>query len=154
MKKLNIYLDMDGTIADLYNYPQWLHLLQQEKIEPYEFCSPIVNMAELSAILKLNNVNVNILSWLSKNGSSTYNRKVRYAKLRWLEKNGLNTHIVKKYIIVPYGTNKGAYARNEYDVLFDDELNNRRNWISSGGIAYSPKNMLEKLKFLIDIAKL
>ena len=145
---------MDGTIADLYNYPQWLSLLQEEKTEPYEFCSPMVNMVKLSTMLKSNNISVNILSWLSKNGNPIYNRKVRYAKLRWLEKNGLNMHIINKYIIVPYGTNKGMYARDEYDVLFDDELNNRRNWILSGGIAYSPENMLEKLSFLIDIVKL
>lgn len=154
MKKLNIYLDMDGTIADLYNYPQWLSFLQQEKTEPYEFCSPMVDMNKLSTILKSNNANVNILSWLSKNSNSAYDRKVRYAKLRWLEKNGLNMHIVNKYIIVPYGTNKGTYAKDEYDVLFDDELNNRRNWILNGGIAYPPDNILEKLKFLLDIAKI
>ena len=44
MKKLNIYFDMDGTIANLYEYKDWLSHLSLESIAPYEFCKPMVDM--------------------------------------------------------------------------------------------------------------
>ena len=31
MKKINVYLDMDGTIADLYGQENWLEMLIEEK---------------------------------------------------------------------------------------------------------------------------
>lgn len=29
-----IYLDLDGTVAKLYNYPNWLDLLHAEDVRP------------------------------------------------------------------------------------------------------------------------
>ena len=154
MKKINIYMDMDGTIANLYSYKNWLKYLTLESIAPYEFCKPMVNMSELIELLKSPVVNkVYIVSWLSKNGSQNYNRKVRYSKLRWLINNGLDSSIIYKYIIVPYGTNKAesiGKQLNKNDLLLDDEENNRIIWNEAGGTALDEKNLIEKMKKYID----
>ena len=43
MKKM-ICFDMDGTIADLYNVPNWLPKLRAEDASPYEDAAPIYDM--------------------------------------------------------------------------------------------------------------
>ena len=153
MKKLNIYFDMDGTIANLYEYKDWLKHLRLESIAPYEFCQPMVDMKQLKELLQNPIINsVNIISWTSKHGTTEYNRKTRYAKIRWLAKNGLDYHLIDKYIIIPYGTDKAdAIGKlTENDILFDDEKQNRSNWIIKGGHAEDEKNLIEKLKRYID----
>lgn len=114
MKKLNIYFDMDGTIANLYEYKDWLKHLKSESVAPYEFCKPMVDMEQLKELLQNPVINsVNIISWTAKHGTTEYNRKTRYAKIRWLTKNGLDYHLINKYIIVPYGTDKAdAIGKN------------------------------------------
>ena len=97
MKKLNIYFDMDGTIANLYEYKDWLRHLSLESIAPYEFCKPMVDMKELKELLQNPIINsINIISWTAKHGTTEYNRKIRYAKIRWLAKNGLDYHLIDK----------------------------------------------------------
>ena len=121
MKKLNIYFDMDGTIANLYEYKDWLKHLRSESVAPYEFCQPMVDMKQLKELLQNPIINsVNIISWTSKHGTTEYNRKTRYAKIRWLAKNGLDYHLIDKYIIIPYGTDKAdAIGKlTENDILF------------------------------------
>lgn len=156
MKKFNIYLDMDGTIANLYNVPNWLEKLKNEDTTPYEQAESLVDMELLSELLKSLLVSANILSWTSKGGSIKYNRKVRYSKLRWLQSHGLDMHIIDKYIIVPYGTNKAeaiGTRLNSSFYLFDDELNNRLNWMNAGGTAYGAEKIIEKIRFLLDLYK-
>ena len=46
-----IYFDMDGTIADLYGFENWLPLLRAEDTTPYEKCDALVNVAELKEVL-------------------------------------------------------------------------------------------------------
>ena len=84
MKILNIYFDLDGTFANLYEYNDWRRHLTLESIAPYEFCPPMVNMELLKELLQNPIFNsVNIISWTAKHGTTEYNRKTRYAKIRW-----------------------------------------------------------------------
>ena len=46
-----IYFDMDGTIADLYNYDGWLEMLQNDDVTPYEECGILVDIEKLQNIL-------------------------------------------------------------------------------------------------------
>lgn len=149
--KFNVFLDMDGTIADLYNYPNWLEYLALEEIKPYRYANPLIDLQALSKLLIKTNLKINILSWTSKDSSVEYSRRVRYEKIRWLNKHGLNSKVINKYLILPYGTNKEKYVSGkEYDVLFDDDINNRKKWMEKGGFAYDEKNILEILKILLD----
>lgn len=143
MKK-EIWFDMDGTIADLYGVEGWLDMLLNENTKPYEIAKPLVNMRELAKILnKLieKGWEIGVISWLAKNGTNDYNKKVAIAKMKWLAKH-LKSVKFAKIDIVEYGTPKQI---NRNGILFDDEKQNRENWL---GIAYNVENIIQVLREL------
>lgn len=144
---MKICFDMDGTIANLYGVEGWLNDLINENTRPYEMAQVMLNMNTLARRLnQLQNKGYElvIISWLSKNGSAAYDEAVTAAKLAWLKKH-LNSVRWNEIHIVRYGTNKAQFASSDEDILFDDEGNNRVNWI---GQAYDVTNILEILKNL------
>ena len=143
MKK-EIWFDMDGTIADLYGVEGWLDMLLNENTKPYEIAKPLVNMRELAKVLnKLieKGWEIGVISWLSKNGTNDYNKKVANAKIKWLAKH-LKSVRFAKIDIVEYGTPKQI---NRNGILFDDEKQNRENRL---GIAYNVENIIQVLREL------
>ena len=131
-----IYFDMDGPIATLYEVENWLPNLIDSDPTPYEEAEPMVNMKDLSGLLKdlqHMGIRIGIVSWLAKNSTKEYDKAVRTAKRRWLKENIDITfdeiHIVK------YGTRKDYIVRDKNGILFDDELNNRNKW---RGLAIDP----------------
>lgn len=141
---MNIYFDMDGTIADLYGVENWLEDLLHEDTRPYREARPLVNMRVLAR--QLNRLiragySVNIISWTSRNGSDSYNEEVRRVKIRWLNKH-LHSVRFDNIEIIPYGTPKELYGSG---ILFDDEEKNREAW---GEGAYTEKEIFEILKKL------
>lgn len=140
----NIWFDMDGTIADLYGVNNWLTMIINENVTPYTIAKPLINMQVLAKTLnKLiqKGYTINIVSWLSKNGTPIYNEKVIQAKKQWLRKH-LKSVQFSKIDIIKYGTPK---QNNRSGILFDDEKPNRDTW---SGIAYNEKNILKILKEL------
>lgn len=142
-----IYFDMDGTLANLYNVPNWLEKLQNEDATPYIDATPLVKLNVLARLLnrlQANGYTIGIVSWLAKNGTTEYNAKVTTAKNTWL-----NTHLASvqfdEVIIAEYGTPKEEIVSNPYGILFDDENANRDAW---KGIAYDVNNIIEVLKGL------
>ena len=143
MKK-EIWFDMDGTIVDLYGVEGWLDMLLNENTKPYEIAKPLVNMRELAKVLnKLieKGWEIGVISWLAKNGTNDYNKKVANAKIKWLAKH-LKSVRFAKIDIVEYGTPKQI---NRNGILFDDEKQNRENWL---GIAYNVENIIQVLREL------
>ena len=143
---MTIYFDMDGTIADFYGVTGWLDNVMAEDTRPYEIATPLLNMQVLARRLnKLQKMGykIGILSWLSKGATEDYNKAVTEAKIRWLVKH-LNSVTFDKIIIIPYGTPKENYG-TEFDILFDDEERNRKNW---NGTAYNVNNILKVLASL------
>ena len=139
-----IWFDMDGTIADLYGVEGWLDMLLNENTKPYEIAKPLVNMRELAKVLnKLieKGWEIGVISWLAKNGTNDYNKKVANAKMKWLAKH-LKSVKFAKIDIVEYGTPKQI---NRNGILFDDEKQNRENWL---GIAYNVENIIQVLREL------
>ena len=144
-KTATFYFDMDGTIADLYGIPDWLTHLQAGDSLPYRAAPPMVDVERLTKAiqsLKIKGYRFGVISWLSKNGSRSYNVKVRAAKVRWLNKYfpGLfdEIHIVK------YGTPKFKFKKQGCDFLFDDEEKNRIDW---NGRAYTEKEIFSQLEW-------
>lgn len=140
----NIWFDMDGTIADLYGVNNWLDMLINENATPYTIAKPLIDMQVLAKTL--NNLiqkgyTINIVSWLSKNGTPTYNEKVTQAKKQWLRKH-LKSVQFSKIDIIKYGTPK---QNGRSGILFDDEKPNRDTW---NGVAYNEKDILKTLKGL------
>ena len=129
MTKMLVF-DMDGTIADLYGVDGWLEDLQTEKTRPYEIAKPIYNMIELKEILnRLQAIGwkIAITTWLAKNATKEYNRKVAKAKKEWLAKYNFpydEIHCIK------YGTTKADCTRKKADfqILIDDNKKVRDGW--------------------------
>ena len=143
MKK-EIWFDMDGTIADLYGVDGWLDMLLDENARPYEIAKRLLNMRELAKVLNRlikKGWEIGVISWLAKNGTNDYNKKVANAKMKWLARH-LKSVKFAKIDIVEYGTPKQI---NRNGILFDDEKQNRENWL---GIAYNVENIIQVLREL------
>ena len=141
---MNIYFDMDGTIADLYGVPNWLDDLIAENVRTYAKARPLVNCSKLAR--RLNRLTrtghtVNVISWLSRSGSPAYNNAVTAVKLQWLRKHLPSVNFSEIHI-VPYGTPKQTLGNG---ILFDDEKRNRDAW---GAGAYDETQIFEVLKGL------
>ena len=141
---MDIYFDMDGTIADLYGVENWLEDLLHEEVRPYKVARPLVNLNALARVLNRlirEGHTVNIISWSSRCGGPEYHEAIRQAKLRWLEKHLASVRFTSIEIL-PYGTPKELYGTG---ILFDDEEKNREAW---GAGAFSEKEIFEVLRGL------
>lgn len=119
-----IYLDMDGTITDLYGFSGWLDCLQNEQTTPYTEAGLLVDGEQLRNFLaagKAAGVLFGVISWGAKNASKDYQKAIRRAKIEWLNKNNLLGYFDELHI-VKYGTPKNRAAKNRTGVLVDDEL--------------------------------
>lgn len=143
-----IYFDMDGTIADLYGVENWLDFLIASNPTPYAIAKPLINMNRLARLLnrlQAEGYHIGIVSWLSKNSTEAYDNAVTLAKARWLDRH-LHSVYWNEVKIVPYGTPKQEVVDFPSGILFDDEVQNRENWV---GNAYDVNNILEVLKQLV-----
>ena len=151
MKKMIVF-DMDGTLANLYNEPNWLEDLQNGNARPYENAQPLVDMEDLAIILNLlkeQGWKIAVTSWLSKNSTKGYDNKVRRAKREWLERYGFpfdEIHLVK------YGTKKDNCTKNKADfqILVDDNQDILNKWQLGGVINATQNILLELVKLLED----
>ena len=144
---MKIWFDMDGTIANLYGVNGWLEMLIAEDETPYAIAKPLLNLSVLARYLnKVQKMGyeIGIISWLCKNGTDSYNAKVIAAKLRWLAQHlpSVKWDCVK---ITKYGVNKWETCQS--GILFDDEEQNRTNWMDE---SYAPCQILEILKNLAE----
>lgn len=152
MKKM-ICFDMDGTIADLYNVPNWLPKLRAEDASPYEDASPIYDMDKLNeicAMLQQAGYEIRVITWLSMNSSEEYKDAVRTAKRNWLDKWGF---IYDHFHGVQYGATKADSVRNYVEsdaILIDDSAKVRNGWHLGQTIDPTDGNLFENLLGLLD----
>ena len=140
-----IYFDMDGTIANFYGVENWLEYLLNEDVTPYAIAKPLIRFSALARVLnrlQKDGWHIGIVSWLSKNGTKNYNRKVTETKIEWLAKHMPSVHF-DEIKIVEYGTPKSTVVNLPNGILFDDEEPNRKNW---KGVAYDERKIMEVLK--------
>lgn len=148
-----LVFDMDGTIADLYGVKNWLPMLRQENVKPYEIAKPLYDMDTLNALLtelKVFGYRVVVTTWLAKDSSKAYSREVEKAKKEWLNKWGFP---YDRFYGVPYGTPKQEVTRGkaEYQILFDDNDDVRASW-DLGYAVDAKENILKVLAdLLIDL---
>ena len=143
-----IWWDMDGTIADLYGVENWLADLRAENVRPYVEAKVMWNMSQLARLmnqLQRMGYQLGIISKTSKGGSASYNELVKQAKLDWLKKH-LASVSWDSICVINYETPKSLMMRTEDDILFDDELKNREEWL---GEAYEPDMMIKVMKALL-----
>ena len=149
MNKILVF-DMDGTIADLYGVENWLNDLRSENPRPYAEAKPLYDMDSLTTILNLLKIEgwtIAITTWLAKNSTKEYDKKVRQAKKDWLAKYNFpydEIHLVK------YGTTKANCTRKNggFQILIDDNEKVRHGW-TLGATIDATKNILEALSTLL-----
>ena len=147
MKK-TIWFDMDGTIANLYGVENWLSKLIAHDASPYAEAAVMLNMSQLARLLnKVQAVgySIGIISWLSKSPTPEYDEAVTEAKKSWLSQHLKSVHF-DEINIVSHGTPKEDFMNTPYDILFDDEEQNRKNWL---GYSYEPDEIVTVLKELL-----
>lgn len=129
MGKMLVF-DMDGTLADLYNVPNWLEKLRACDPSPYIEAKPLWDMEKLRITLlmfiKLG-WEVRVVSWLSKDSTPEYDTAVRKAKKEWLERYNFP---VDKVHLVQFGTTKANCVRKwaSPGILIDDSEKVRNGW--------------------------
>lgn len=147
-----IALDMDGTLAGLYDVPNWLESIRNEDVAPYEVAEPLCDVEALANVLKLarsEGHTVEIVSWNCRGDiSPEYRRKVRKEKVNWLKRYGLLGEVDAVHV-VKHGTPKSKVASGQ-GVLFDDETANREEWSSSGrGVAFDAVNLVARIERIV-----
>lgn len=132
MKK--IYLDMDGTIADLYSQNNWLEKLNNEDKTIFLNCKPMTTQENLFKLFPSNEFEIIILTMTPNNCSIEYHNQVIEQKKQWLDK---YFPLLKKQIFLKYGKNKNL--KNSVNaILIDDNEVIRNNF---RGIALNPANL-------------
>lgn len=150
MNKILVF-DMDGTIVDFYGVEGWLDYLINENTTPYDIAKPIYEMTMIKTLLEILKDlgwQVVITSWLSKNGTESYNRKVTESKKKWLDRFNFPYDVLN---IVEYGTEKSSCTTNfgGYQILFDDEKQNIESWKNGKAIDVTKENIFDVLVELI-----
>lgn len=123
MKKI-VYLDMDGTIADLYKTPNWLERLINEDETIFTECEPLITETELFNYFPIEKYEIRICSMTPKNATEEYCENVENQKNKWLDEYFPN--ITKRYYL-PYGNNKN-YKNSKNCILVDDNETIRENY--------------------------
>lgn len=154
MKTKMVVFDMDGTIADLYAVPNWLQMLRAEDPTPYAVAEPMWEMEKLADVLnalRVNGIEIRVVTWLSKDSTEEYKDLVRQAKLEWLEEMNFP---FDKFHAVQYGATKANSVRkylaeDETAILFDDNAKVRKGWTLGETIDPTTTNIIEFLENLL-----
>lgn len=123
-----LVFDMDGTLANFYGVDEWLKYLENSDTTPYEIAEPLVDFEKLNGLLKqlqIAGFKVVVTSWLAKNASKEFDKKVRMAKKAWLEKYGMP---VDEIHLIKYGTPKQQCSKGDIQILFDDNAEVRNSF--------------------------
>ena len=124
MNKTKVYLDMDGTIANLYGIENWLHRLRNSDENIFLECEPMISEETLFNKFPADSFDIRILSMTPMNASAEYCENVKRQKDEWLNRYfpKLTNRIYKKY-----GHNKNL-RNSENAILIDDSEPIRNSW--------------------------
>jgi len=133
MKK-RVYLDMDGTIANLYESENWLQRLRNEDKTIFLECAPMTTEKNLFKIFPQEQFEIIILTMTPMNCTKEYHEQVIEQKNQWLTKYFPN---IEKKIFKKYGHNKNL-KNSANAILVDDNETIRNNF---KGLALNPANL-------------
>ena len=146
-----LVFDMDGTIANLYGVDHWLDDLRAENPRPYIEAEPMWDMRKLADALTALNIEIRVVTWLSKDSSEAYKDEVRKAKLEWLKAQGFP---FDKFHGVQYGATKADsvrryLAKDETAILFDDNAKIRSGWHLGETVDPTAVDIIEYIKQMV-----
>lgn len=134
MKKIIVYVDMDGTIADLYNQHNWLEDLRGENVKPFIDAKPIITEEELFKYFPKEFYDVRVFTMTPMDASDEYHKMVIEAKNKWLDK---YFPTIEKRIYRKFGDNKNL-KNTDKAILVDD---NEKLRDSFRGASIDPKDI-------------
>ena len=150
--KPTIYFDLDGTVYDLYNQPDWLERITT-LADPTAYANEDATMVDMVALqdtllaLVDAGYSIGVVSWLAMDASAEYDKAVRAVKRDWVKKflpMATEVHIVR------YGTPKHRVINNrENAIIVDDNAEVRESW-SRGLTIDATKDILEPLRELLN----
>ena len=133
MKKITVWFDMDGTIADLYGHENWLKRLRDEDATIFEELKPMCDMSEflddIYALLNANDayVEIGIITWTPMEAPYKFQNECAIAKTNWIE---AYLPEIDEFHAIPYGTPKQSVINTKqgYHILVDDNEEVRKTW--------------------------
>lgn len=146
---MRVLIDLDGTIVDLWGYPDVYGCFADGNADCYRYSRPLVDTAALADVLcRLSNRGweVYIVSHNCKGADRAYRRAVADAKAEWLERYGIP---YDRLLVVPYGTPKTRYMGVGHNVLIDDCAPNRDAFRDAGGTAFDEDEVIDSLGTLL-----
>ena len=121
-----IYFDLDGTVYDLYNVPNWLEKLRREEPNIFlegETISNLSTQTFTDVIVGLINsgYTFGVISWLPMYCTPEYAETCRQEKIKWCQRN-LPFVPVENISIIPYGIpkQKAITKKSQIMWLIDD----------------------------------
>ena len=133
MKKVTVWFDMDGTIADLYGHENWLKRLRNNDPTIFEELKPMFNISETFEQIKSKIealgifVDIGIITWTPMEATYHFEKECSISKHYWIENQYSS---VDSFHAIPYGTPKqSAIVGNRgLHILVDDNEEVRRVW--------------------------
>ena len=126
-----IFLDMDGTLADLYNHENWLEALETQA-PIFSALKPLTNPLETAAVLselRKKGVKLCALTWLPKKAKPAYAQRAVIEKKEWIKR---FYPMIDCVICAEYGTPKKEmippWKRTKLQILIDDNAEVCRAW--------------------------
>lgn len=126
MRQYNaILLDMDGTISDTYNVPNWLEQLRAESTLPFEVAQPLINEGTLLSLFKDENIVICTMLPKGVQLGTPYADACQQAKREWLDKYFPS---LTNAIFMEYGDDKSMGNFSKNCLLIDDSSVIRANF--------------------------
>ena len=143
---------MVDKIVDFYGVENWLSKIRAHDASPYRDARALVNLSRLAR--RLNTIQrkgwkIRIVSWGSKDRDKNFLEEVRRAKIEWLARH-LKSVQFDEICIVHYGTPKSKVGTLHGGFLFDDEKQNREEWMRAGMVAYDATEIFDFLHSIGD----
>lgn len=128
MKK--IFFDMDGTVYDLYNLPNWLEMLRNEEDGAFALGNPKVNLQDLAVVcqaLQMQGWQIGVITWLPMNATQEYQIRAAREKKNWIAQ---NMPYVTEFYAQAYGVPKQIAPVHQAKtmILVDDNADVRKTW--------------------------
>ena len=140
-----VWFDMDGTLYDLYNVPNWLEELENENPNVFYDGNLMYNSYRIGQAIEAlvaHGWDVGVVTWapMGVDKDSTFFAKVEQVKRFWLKR--FYPELAHNFHCLPYGESKRNYVYENFcrtsliggtQVLVDDNMMVRCDWEAVNG---------------------